>query len=151
MIDNSHQAEIEDRVTGVVLKAIGSDPDKAHGLAPSLTICDEPAKWLGGGREMYAALKTAGGKQEDDKFLAIGTKPKSEEHFFSELLLGGKSIYVQIHASDKDDPDFAESTIRKANPSYDHMPDLRRVIWDEAENAREGRKQLGDVQGLAPQ
>ena len=57
LIDNSHQAEIEDRETGTVLQAIGSDAKKAHGLAPSLVLADEPAKWESGGREMYAALK----------------------------------------------------------------------------------------------
>ena len=148
VIDNSHQAEIEDRTTGVVLKAIGSDPDKAHGLAPSLVLADEPAKWLSGGREMYAALETAGGKQVDDKFIAIGTRPKSENHWFSELLLGGESVYTQIHAADKDDPDFAETTIRKANPSYDHFPDLSKKLWIEAAKAKRGGNNLAMYRAL---
>ena len=148
VIDNSHQAEIENRKTGVVLKAIGSDPDKAHGLAPSLVLADEPAKWLGGGREMYAALETAGGKQVDDKLIAIGTRPKSEDHWFSELLLGGESVYTQIHAADKNDPDFAESTIRQANPSYDHFPDLVKKLWIEAEKAKKGGNNLAMYRAL---
>ena len=41
--DTCQQARIEDRVTGSRVRCIGSDPRRAHGLAPVLVLADEPA------------------------------------------------------------------------------------------------------------
>ena len=38
-------ARIEDRETGAMIRCLGSDPRRAHGLAPSLILCDEPSQW----------------------------------------------------------------------------------------------------------
>ena len=38
-------AQIEDRETGAKVRCLGSDPRRAHGLAPSLLLLDEPAQW----------------------------------------------------------------------------------------------------------
>ena len=43
--DTAQQARVEDRVTGARVRCIGSDPRRAHGLAPVLTLADEPAQW----------------------------------------------------------------------------------------------------------
>ena len=45
VIEHSHECRIEDRETGATIRAIGSDPRRAHGLAPVLVIADEPAQW----------------------------------------------------------------------------------------------------------
>ena len=142
-IDNSHQAQIEHKPSGTILKALGSDPRRAHGLAPLLCIADEPAQWLSGGRPMYNALRTALGKQMNSKLIAIGTRPADEHHWFGELLSSkSKSTHAIYYAAENGDPDFDEATIRKANPSYDHMPDLRKIIWAEAEGAKAGGDDL---------
>lgn len=41
--DSANSASIEDRETGCRVRCIGSGPRRAHGLAPSLTLADEPA------------------------------------------------------------------------------------------------------------
>ena len=43
VIEHSHECHIEDRETGAMMHAIGSDPRRAHGLAPVLVIADKPA------------------------------------------------------------------------------------------------------------
>ena len=43
VIEHSHQCRIEKRETGAMMRAIGSDPRRAHGLAPVLVIADKPA------------------------------------------------------------------------------------------------------------
>ena len=73
--DNNQYSEIENRETGVFLKCIGSNPDKAYGLAPSLVLADEPSYWLAGGRDMQAALSSAMGKQTGARMIALGTRP----------------------------------------------------------------------------
>lgn len=141
--NNDHRLRIEHRATGTKLKAIGSDSRRAHGLAPSLVICDEPAQWISGGRKMYAALETAKGKQPYSVLVAIGTRSDDPTHWFSELLLGeDDSIWVANHCADDKDPEFALSTIRKANPSYDHLPDLQAVLEIQKQKAMGGGEAL---------
>ena len=43
--DTAQQARIEDRETGARVRCVGSDPRRAHGLAPVLVLADEPAQW----------------------------------------------------------------------------------------------------------
>ena len=134
--DSSNLASIEDRTTGARLRCIGSDPRRAHGLAPVLILADEPSQWPSTSRDaMLSALATARGKIPGSRFVALGTRPADGEHWFAKLLDGGAD-YAQSHAARVDDPPFQVRTWRRANPSLDHMPDLLDVIRDEANKAR---------------
>ena len=74
--DTQQVASIEDRETGARVKVIGSDPKRAHGLAPVLVLADEPAQWPPStGERMVAALRTSAGKQPHFRFVALGTRP----------------------------------------------------------------------------
>ena len=101
--DTAQQARIENRETGARVRCIGSDPRRAHGLAPVLVLADEPAQWpeSTGGR-MVAALRTAAGKQPHSRFVALGTRPADPGHWFSKMLAGGAD-YAQCHAARADD------------------------------------------------
>ena len=58
--DNQHHARIEYKPTGASIRAIASDPCRAHGRAPSLAILDEPAQWTPSTSEkMLAAIETS--------------------------------------------------------------------------------------------
>ncbi len=142
-IENSHECRLEDRQTGASLRALGSDPKRAHGLAPLLAIADEPAKWPSNqGPEMHGAMVTALGKQPNSRFIAIGTRSDDPGHWFSVLLKGGPGVYAQLHAVDEGDDDFAWSSVKKANPALPHMPHLAEEIRREREKAREGGPSL---------
>ena len=135
--DTAQQARIEDRVTGARVRCIGSDPRRAHGLAPVLVLADEPAQWPETtGERMRAALTTAAGKQPHSRFVALGTRPADSEHWFSKMLAGGAD-YAQTHAARDDDPKFQVKIWRKANPSLRHMPDLETAIRTEAKQAKQ--------------
>ena len=134
--DTAQQARLEDRQTGARVRCIGSDPRRAHGLAPVLTLADEPAQWPGStGDRMVAALKTAAGKQPHSRFVALGTRPVGTDHWFAKMLAGGAD-YAQCHMADPDLPPFRKRTWRKANPSMVYMPDLEAAIRTEAKAAR---------------
>ena len=134
--DTAQQARIEDRKTGARVRCIGSDPRRAHGLAPVLVLADEPAQWPEStGERMVAALRTAAGKQPHSRFVALGTRPADPEHWFAKALNGGAD-YGQCHAAGPDDPKFQRRTWAKANPSLGHMPDLEAAIRAEAAQAR---------------
>ena len=133
--DSANKAQITYRPNGAVLKCIGGDPRRAHGLAPSLLLLDEGAQWEDTQAErMMAALRTALGKLPSYRLIALGTKPSDAEHWLSKMLDGGAD-YCQIHAADKNDPKGKRKTWLKANPSLPAMPDLERAIsreWDKA-------------------
>ena len=134
--DTAQQARIEDRRTGARVRCIGSDPRRAHGLAPVLVLADEPAQWpQSTGERMVAALQTAAGKQPHSRFVALGTRPADPGHWFAKLLAGAAD-YAQQHAARPDDPRWQRRTWAKANPSLAHMPDLLDAIRTEAQAAR---------------
>ena len=95
-------ARIADKDTGATVKCLGSDPKRAHGLAPSLVLADEPAQWpTSTGDRMLAALRTAAGKQPDSRFVALGTRPAAHDHWFSRMLAGGAD-YAQAATFSRD-------------------------------------------------
>ena len=134
--DTAQQARVECKATGARVRCVGSDPRRAHGLAPVLVLADEPAQWPPStGERMVAALQTAAGKQPHSRFVALGTRPAAPEHWFSKMLAGAAD-YAQEHAAGPDDPKFQKRTWAKANPSLAHMPDLLAAIRTEAGHAR---------------
>ena len=146
--DTAQQASITNRQNGARLRCLGSDPKRAHGLAPVLVIADEPAQWPGNTADaMVAALRTAAGKQPRCLFLALGTRPGSETHWFAKMLDGGAD-YAQNHAAKRAAPPFQVRTWRRANPSLPYMPDLEAAIRAEAGRARRDDALLPAFQSL---
>ena len=146
--DTAQQARIEDRRTGARVRCVGSDPRRAHGLAPVLVLADEPAQWpRSTGERMVAALRTAAGKQPESRFVALGTRPADAEHWFAKLLSGGAD-YAQTHAARKGDPPFWKRTWKRANPSLAHLPDLEAAIRAEAVAAKRDRSLLAAFEAL---
>ena len=68
------------------------------------------------------------------KLIALGTRPSDDAHWFSKLLR--TTSYSQVHGAGKADRPFLLKTIRKANPSLDHLPSLKARILEEREDAR---------------
>ena len=145
--DSPQQARIENRATGAKVRCIGSDPRRAHGLAPVLVLADEPAQWGPSGDRMIAAMTTALGKIPNSRLVALGTRPASSEHWFAKLLAGGAD-FAQSHAALLDDPPFRRRTWAKANPSMAHMPDLAGAIEREAKAASRDDSMLAGFRAL---
>ena len=134
--DSTNQASIEYRPTGVRLRCIGSDPRRAHGLAPVLVLADEPAQWEPGQSDrMLSALLTAQGKIAGSRLVALGTLPDSPDHWFSKMADGGADFALSFQASPEDDP-HDPKTWHKANPSMRSWPTLRAAIAKDSERAK---------------
>ena len=147
--DSANNALIEYRPTGARLRCIGSDPAKAHGLRPALALLDEPAQWDAHKSErMLAAIRTGLGKVPNSKMVALGTRPAADGHWFSRMLAGVGVGYHQCHAAAKDDPPFRVRTWRKANPSMDHLPSLRKELAEEAAIAKTDPASLASFRAL---
>ena len=146
--DNFSTTTLTHKASGAEIRVIGSDPRRAHGLAPYLVLCDEPAQWPPGtGERMYAALTTSIGKIPGGRLIALGTRPSDSDHWFQRMLDGG-AAYAQNHSARPGDPPFRRSTWRRANPSLDIMPSLISRIKIEAENARKDVTLLPQFEAL---
>ena len=147
--DSQNMATIQNRDTGAMLRCVGSDPKRLHGAAPVLILGDELAQWPDNQIDrMLAALDTSRGKIPDCRMLWIGTRPASADHRFAKMLAGGAD-YRQVHACRKGkDLPFKTKSWRKANPSFDAMPDLKATIKLEAARARKDADQLASFEAL---
>ena len=145
--DSVNNALLECRATGARIRCLGSDPGRAHGIRPSLILCDEPAQWPPATAErMLAALRTSLGKTPGARLIALGTRPADSGHWFARMLRAAD--YAQIHAARPDDPPFWARTIRRANPSLAHLPSLQRQLATEAETARRDPDALASWRAL---
>ncbi len=133
--------------SGAKLRAIASDPRRAHGLRPKLLLVDEPAQWQPTQAEaMIAALRTSMGKIENSKLIALGTRSAISGHFFSHML--NDAEYSQVHAATDDDPPGHKRIWRKANPSLPHMPELGKTIAREWKRAKKDPALLASFKAL---
>ena len=97
--DTAQQAMLRHVESGARLRCIGSDPRRAHGLTGSF-FADEPAQWPPAtGEAMRAALLTALGKQEHGRFIALGTRPADDAHWFAKALDGGAGLWPDARGS----------------------------------------------------
>lgn len=146
ILDTSQLASIEYRPTGARVRCIGSDPKRAHGLAPVLVLADEPAQWdENKSTAMVAALRTAMGKIPGSRFVALGTRPSSADHWFSAMLDDETSI---VYAAEPDAPPFSVSTWRKANPSLRYMPHLLTAYRADAKRAERDPQAMASFKAL---
>ena len=146
--DSANRATITDRQTGAMLRVLGSDPRRAHGLAPKLIIGDELTQWPTTRVDaMLAALRTSLGKIPGSRALWIGTRPPSKSHPFARILAGDLG-YCQTHAAGKDDPPYQRRTWLKANPGLGHLPDLEKRIRKDAAEAKRDEAALQEFRAM---
>ena len=146
--DFSNKAIIEDKQSGAKVRAIGSDPRRAHGLRPALAILDEPAQWpTSTSGKMYSALNTSLGKVPGSRLVALGTRPDDSGHWFESMLDGGAD-FVLCYKADKEADPFDPVTWAKACPQLSKLPDLRATFKAEAELARRDPELLAQFLAL---
>ena len=145
--DTAQRASLEHLPTGCRVKAIASDPRRAHGLRPSLVIADEPAQWPSSTTDaMYAALNTALGKSPNSRLICIGTRSADSGHWFEKLLKDAD--YSLCHAAEPEDDAFDEATWTKALPQLRRLPHLLKTFRDEAHAAERDAALLAQFRAL---
>ena len=149
VVDNFATALIENRMSGARLRCIGSDAKRAHGLAPSLLLADEPAKWAQGGQAMLTALETGLGKQPGGRIVALGTMPESKLHWFAHRVeTAAEGRHAALYRADDEEAWRDPAQWAKANPSLSAMPDLERQIRKEAAEAETNPSTLAAFKAL---
>ena len=114
--DSANRATITDKKTGAMVRVLGSDPRRLHGLAPRLLLYDEIAQWPPERLEpMLAALKTSRGKIQGSKALWLGTRPDTPDHPFQKALDGGVR-YSQGTRREQGGQAFSEADMEASKP-----------------------------------
>jgi phage terminase large subunit-like protein len=108
---------------GTLYRALSADASTAYGLSPVLTIHDELGQVRGPRSELYEALETATGAQENPLSIVISTQAPTDADLLSVLIddaLAGHDprVVVSLYTTPMEDDPFAEESIRKANPAF---------------------------------
>jgi phage terminase large subunit-like protein len=108
---------------GTLYRALSAEASTAYGLSPILTIHDELGQVKGPRSELYEALETATGAQENPLSIVISTQAPTDADLLSILIddaLAGHDprVVVSLHTAPQEEDPFSEATIRKANPAF---------------------------------
>lgn len=108
---------------GTLYRALSADASTAYGLSPVLIVHDELGQVKGPRSELYEALETATGAQENPLSIVISTQAPTDADLLSLLIEDGLSgadprVVVSLYsAPDNLDP-FGDEAIKAANPAF---------------------------------
>lgn len=108
---------------GTLYRALSADASTAYGLSPVLIIHDELGQVKGPRSELYEALETATGAQENPLSIVISTQAPTDGDLLSLLIEDGLSgqdprVVVSLYTAPMDADPFTEEAIRAANPAF---------------------------------
>lgn len=118
---------------GTLYKALSADAATAYGLSPVFTVHDELGQVKGPRSELYEALETASGAQEQPLSVVISTQAPDAGDLLSMLIddaAGAHDPMVKLwlYTAPEDADPWAESTIKLANPAYGDFLNAAEVL-----------------------
>lgn len=125
---------------GTTYRALSAEATTAFGLSPSFIVHDELGQVRGPRSQLYEALETATGAQDEPLSLIISTQAPSDADLLSVLIDDGlaqydKRVIVSLYTADPDADPFERATIKQANPAFGDFQNAREVM-SMAEDAR---------------
>lgn len=108
---------------GTKYRALSADAATAYGLSPFFAVHDELGQVKGPQSELYEAVETAFGAQDDPLSIVISTQAPTDNDLLSRLIddaIQGEDprIKCRIYSAPMDADAFSEDTIRIANPAF---------------------------------
>lgn len=136
--DTAKQLYCED--LGTLYRALSADASTAYGLSPVLIVHDELGQVRGPRSELYEALETATGAQENPLSIVISTQAPTDADLLSLLIEDGLGahdprVVVSLYTASEDMDPFSEEAIRAANPAFGDFQNAEEVMAM-AEDAR---------------
>ena len=125
---------------GTLYRALSAEASTAYGLSPVFVVHDELGQVKGPRSELYEALETAAGAQEEPLSIVISTQAPTDADLLSILIDDAKTnadsrVKLFLYTASEDLDPFSEEAIRSANPAYGDF--LNAVeVRDQAESAR---------------
>jgi phage terminase large subunit-like protein len=125
---------------GTLYRALSADASTAYGLSPVFVVHDELGQVRGPRSELYEALETASGAQEEPLSVVISTQAPTDGDLLSMLIDDAKSgrdprTKLVLYAADESLDPFGDEAIRQAAPHFDLFMN-KQEIRDLAEAAR---------------
>ena len=129
---------------GSIYRALSADAARAHGLGPSLTICDELHAWPSSasntrGDELYEALVTGSGDRPESLLVAITTAGGHTDTLLGRLYEHGR----RVSQGEIDDPQFGFWWWEAPQDADPTDPETWRIANP---NLAEGLLDLGDFE-----
>ena len=108
---------------GTFYKALSADAATKFGLSPVFIVHDELGQVKGPRSDLYEALETATGAQENPLSIVISTQAPTDADLLSLLIddaLTGKDPHtvISLYTAPEDENPFLVKTIKLANPAY---------------------------------
>lgn len=118
--------------SGSFYKAISADSSTAMGFNPSLVIHDELGQVKGPTDDLYDALETSMGAQDDPLSIVISTQAQTDNDLMSRLiddaiLADDPTTKLFLFAADEEDDPWIEATWRKANPALGDFLNIKEI------------------------
>lgn len=125
---------------GTLYRALSADASTAYGLSPAFAVHDELGQVKGPRSELYEAIETAAGAQDEPLSIVISTQAPTDADLLSVLIEDAKRgedprIKLRLYTADEDLDPFSEKAIRQANPHYDLFMN-KEEVRRQAESAR---------------
>jgi phage terminase large subunit-like protein len=128
------------KALGTLYRALSAEAATAYGLSPVFIVHDELGQVRGPRSDLYEALETATGAQENPLSIVISTQAPNPTDLLSVLIDDAQSgadprVTLALYTAPEDEDPFDEATIRKANPAFGDFLNAAEVMAM-AEDAR---------------
>lgn len=125
---------------GTLYRALSADASTAYGLSPVFIVHDELGQVKGPRSELYEALETATGAQDNPLSIVISTQAPTNADLLSVLIDDAQTgadprVVLSLYSAPETDDPFDADTIRKANPAFGDFQNADEVLAM-AEDAR---------------
>jgi phage terminase large subunit-like protein len=125
---------------GTLYRALSAEASTAHGLSPVFVVHDELGQVRGPRSDLYEALETAAGAQEDPLSIVISTQAPDDGDLLSILIDDAKTgadpkVKLFLYTAPEELDPFSDEAIRLANPAYGDFLNAEEVRG-QAESAR---------------
>jgi phage terminase large subunit-like protein len=125
---------------GTLYRALSAEASTAYGFNPAFAVHDELGQVIGPRSDLYEALETAAGAQEEPLSIVISTQAPNDADLLSMLIddaLAGNDprVKVELYTAPVDLDPFTDVAIRAANPHFDVFMN-KEEVRSQAEAAR---------------
>lgn len=125
---------------GTLYRALSADASTAYGLSPVFIVHDELGQVRGERSELYEALETATGAQDNPLSIVISTQAPNPTDLLSVLIDDAKTgadkrVVLSLYTAPDDADPFDAETIKQANPAFGDFQNADEVLAM-AEDAR---------------
>jgi phage terminase large subunit-like protein len=137
---------------GTVYRALSAESSTAYGLSPVFLVHDELGQVVGPRSQLYEALETAGGAQEQPLSIVISTQAPTDADLLSLLIddaLAGHDPKnkVWLFTAPTDVDPFGKAAIRAANPAFGDFLNAE-VVLEQAAAAKRMPSREADYRNL---